>query len=229
TIAGKYRVSSGTVSFQLGAYDHHQVLVIDPVLTWASYFGSSQQEPWATAIDSAGNVYIGGGRTASSGAGDLNIFVAKLSADGTTTLFTAELGGSKDDQAYGLAVDSLNSVYLAGYTASPDFPVPGTSQNLRGQGTDAFFLKLDPAGQNIVYSNYLGGSGSDVAYGAALDGSGNLWIAGGTQSTDFFTTPNAFQHVAGGAIDAFVTRVSASGQATYSTYLRGCGDDTAVS
>ena len=118
------------------------------------------------------------------GSDGLNIFVAKLNKDGTAALFTQEIGGSADEQAYGIGVDSAGNIYLTGYTSSSNFPVVGTSQNLRGQSSDAFFMKLPQSGQ-IIFSNYLGGGGSDNAYGLALDGLGNLWICGGNSVDGF--------------------------------------------
>ena len=143
-------------------------------------------------------------------------------------IYSTYLGGSGWDVGYGIAVDSSGNAYVTGYTASTDFPVtPGAFQTTCNGGSDcganedAFVTKFNPSGSALVYSTYLGGSGSERGYGIAVDSSGNAYVTGYTTSTDFPVTPSAFQTTGGGA---FVTKFNPSGALVYSTYLGSIGD-----
>jgi len=160
-----------------------------------------------------------------------NAFVTKLNPAGTALVYSTYLGGSGysyyGDSASGLAVDGSGNAYITGAAGSTDFPVtPGAFQttNHSGAGSNAFVTKLNPTGGALVYSTYLGGSGSDGSNGLALDGSGNAYIAGWATSTDFPLTQGAFQttnnSLAGAS--AFVAELNPAGAAlVYSTYLGG--------
>ena len=157
-------------------------------------------------------------------------------------VYEAALRGDGDDSAFGIAVDSSGNAYITGRTTSTDFPVANQLQP-RKSSVDAFVAKLNSAGTALIYSTYLGGSDVDAAYGIAVDEEGNAYIAGGTSSTDFPTTPGAFQRTHGGGGggdvvlgDAFITKLNANGDGlAYSTYLgggisasSGLGNDTAL-
>jgi HYR domain/Beta-propeller repeat len=155
------------------------------------------------------------------------LFVAKFSPTGQL-LFSTRIGGGGFDEAFGIAVDQNGNVYVTGQTGSPDFPVVNGFQTSFGGGfSDAFVVKLNASG-TIVYSSYLGGSGGDeFARAIAVDSSGNAYVAGKTNSTDF-PVENAAQPVyGGGSSDAFVAKINtnAVGAASlvYSTFLGGNG------
>src|SRR5262249_28646421 len=141
-------------------------------------------------------------------------FVAKLNAAGNALLYSTYLGGSGFDVAGGITVDGAGNTYVAGNTASPNFPTTtGALQTVHG-GSNAFVAKLNAAGNALLYSTYLGGSGQDGASGIAVDGAGNAYVAGGTSSPNFPTTPGALQTVFGGGFepeDAFVAKLNAAG------------------
>jgi hypothetical protein len=126
-------------------------------------------------------------------------------------------------------VDGSGNAYVTGLTKSTNFPTKNAFQTAFGGGNvsgDAFVTKLDPSQSgtgSLLYSTYLGGSNDDVGHGIAVDGSGNAYVTGLTESSNFPTTPGAFQtSFAGGLDDAFVTKLNASGSAlVYSTYLGG--------
>jgi beta-propeller repeat-containing protein len=146
-----------------------------------------------------------------------------------TLVYSTYLGGSGDDTGFGIAVDSSGNAYVTGQTGSTDFPTTaGTFQPaLAGGGTDAFVTKLNAAGNGLVYSTYLGGSGPDEAIGIAVDSSGNAYVTGMTFSTDFPTTAGAFQTANAGISDVFVTKLNAAGNGlVYSTYLGGSNLDS---
>lgn len=163
-------------------------------------------------------------------------FVTRLRADGTVA-YATYIGGSRPDSASAIAVDAQGNAWITGNTTSADFPVTSNALQTKFHGQitlgpltfgDAFVAKLDPTGSRLIYSTYLGGSAPDAGLAIAVDSLGSAYVAGGTQSTEFPTTPNAFQRIygGGGAMpsvggDAFVAKFSAAGSVVYSTFLGG--------
>lgn len=144
--------------------------------------------------------------------------------------YSTYLGGTGNDAADAIAVDSAGNAYIAGSTTSTDFPGASTSaiQPVNTGGIDAFVAKLNASGSALVYSTYLGGTGNDFARAIAVDNGGEVYIAGDTSSTDFHTTGSATQPSNAGLSDAFVAALVADGNALiYSTYLGGSGNDRA--
>ena len=222
----------------MGAYDHSLPLVIDPVLSYATYLGGSATEnAQAVAVDSAGNVYLTG-FTASTNfqtqaplqaqlAGQQNVFVAKINPTGTGLIYSTYLGGGGLDIGLALRVDSAGNAYVAGTANSGNFPTKNAIQGISGGGADAFVFKLNPTGTQLVFSTFLGGAGVDFAQGLALDASSNVYIGGFTYSTNF-PTLNALQATASGGQEAWVAKIASSGTAlVYSTYLGGSQADSA--
>jgi hypothetical protein len=151
--------------------------------------------------------------------------VTKLNAAGTALVYSTYLGGSGGEFGSGIAVDSAGNAYVTGSTSSTNFPTANPLQSAYGGAQDAFVAKLNAAGSALVYSTYLGGSSIDKGVGIAVDSSGNAYITGITNSTNF-PTANPFQstnYAAGiGGSNAFVTKLNAAGNAlVYSTYLGG--------
>ncbi|HJQ34367.1 MAG TPA: SBBP repeat-containing protein [Pyrinomonadaceae bacterium] len=142
-----------------------------------------------------------------------------------TIVYSTYLGGSAADQAWAVAVDPSGSVYVAGFTVSTNFPTANAIQAANGGFQDAFVAKLNPAGNALVYSTYIGGSGGDQARGLAVDSSGAAYITGFTGSTTNFPTVNPVQAAFGGnGQDAFVTKLNPAGNAlVYSSYIGGNG------
>src|SRR3989442_679598 len=142
--------------------------------------------------------------------------------------YSTYLGGSGGDQGFGVAVDAVGNAYVTGFAGSSDFPTTaGAFQTAFGGGeADAFVTKLNPTGSALVYSTYLGGDGFDPGDGIAVDATGNAYVTGLTFSTNFPTTPGAFQTTPKFASDAFVVKLNAAGTAlVYSTFLGGDGFD----
>ena len=230
------------VSFGLGNYDRSRELVIDPAVsyTYSTYLGGNgPDEGQAITFDSGGNAYVTG-NTASTNfptfgglahntpAGGADVFVSKIAPDGSSLVYSTYVGGSGDDSGNGIAVDSSGDAFVAGGTASTDFPTTaGAFQTALGSGAqdNAFVFELNPGGTSLVYSTYLGGTGTDLAFGIALDSSSpaNVYAVGQTSSTDF-PTQSPLQSAAGG----FVTKLNSSGSALlFSTYLGGGPQDFA--
>jgi uncharacterized repeat protein (TIGR01451 family) len=207
-------------------------------LVYSTYLGGgSDDNAYAIAVDASGNAFVAGYTVSTNfptmnplqaaKSGPYDAFVAKLNAAGSALVYSTYLGGSSFDLAYAIALDTSGNAYVAGYTASKNFPTMNPLQAANFGADDVFVAKLNAAGSALVYSTYLGGSSSDVANGIAVDASGNAYVAGYTDSTDFLTK-NPLQAAEGGFIDAFVAKLNAAGSAlVYSTYLGGSRDDLA--
>jgi hypothetical protein len=139
--------------------------------------------------------------------------VTKVNPAGSALLYSTYLGGSGGDVGLGIAVDGSGNAHVTGTTGSANFPTANPIQPASGGIFDAFVTKVNPAGFALLYSTYLGGSGSDFGLGIAVDGSGNAYVTGGTGSATF-PTVNAFQPAfGGGSLDAFIAQISGPAQA----------------
>jgi hypothetical protein len=162
-------------------------------------------------------------------------FVARLSVDGQSLVYSTYLGGSYGDWVNGVAVDSAGVAYLTGGTLSADFPTTAAAQPAFGGGicfrqdpcSDGFLARLSADGGTLLYSTYLGGSDEDRADSIAVDRAGNAYVAGVTRSFDFPTRRAIQAAHAGGqySYDVFVAAYDPSGVQSYSTYLGGSGED----
>jgi len=136
-------------------------------------------------------------------------------------IYSTFLGGDASDVGNDIAVDSLGNAYVTGRTFSDFFPTTSPIQGALGGSQDAFVTKFNSAGSAHVYSTFLGGSGSDIGFGIAVDSSGSAYVTGRTESSNFPTT-SPIQGALGGSQDAFVTKINPAGSAhVYSTYLGG--------
>jgi hypothetical protein len=154
-------------------------------------------------------------------------FVTKLNASGSALVYSTFLGGTGADSGSDIAVDTRGRGYVTGQTDSADYPTtPGAfDRTFNGLNRDAFVTKLNASGSALVYSTFLGGAGNDFGEGIAVR-DGRAYVTGGTAFFDFPTTPGAFDTTWNGGLDAFVTKLNASGSAlVYSTFLGGTGAD----
>ena len=241
--AAEARVAYG---FTVGAYDRAQTLVLDPViLVYCGFIGGpSYDYGYGIAADSAGSAYITGYSYAPGAAfpvkvgpdltyngGSMDAFVAKLNPQGTGYVYCGYIGGSGNDYGYGIAVDAFGCAYVTGYTTSAQntFPV-SVGPDLTFNGNyDAFVAKVNAKGTGLDYCGYIGGSGPDFGKGIAVDGTGNAYVTGYTDSpaTDFPVAVGPFLTY-GGNYDAFVAKVNAKGTGLdYCGYIGGPGEDVA--
>jgi hypothetical protein len=242
-ISGRFALqASGQMGFELGSYDRTHPLVIDPVVDFSTYYGGSRSdEARAVALGSDGSVYVAGATNSidfplanpyqlNYGGSVFDAFVSKLSADGSTVLYSTYLGGSRPDVADGIAVDTAGNAYVTGNTQSPDFPTMNALFSSLDGGNDAYVTELTSDGSALVYSTYLGGSANDVGRAIAVDAAGDAFVAGYTGSSDFpqGTNPGLQTNYGGSDADAFVAELGANGMAlVYSSYLGGSGYDAA--
>jgi hypothetical protein len=214
-------------------------------LIFSTFLGGTDDDAaYAVALDGVDNIYVTG-QTASSnfpvtlnavsrtihgvpffGYYPYDAFVTKLNASGTNLMYSTYLGGTRDDVAVGITVDTGANAYVTGFTSSLDFPTINSSAPFGGGITDAFVTKLTMQDSNPVYSLVLGGLGEDRGQSIGVDAAGEALVTGFTDSRDF-PTANAVQASYGGGVkDVFVTRLSADGSTRlYSTYLGGSADD----
>ncbi len=216
-------------------------------LVYATYLGGTAEDSgYDVAVDNSDNAYVSGDTESAnfpttSGAfqttlrGTRNTFVVKLSAGGSALVYSTYLGGNNGsfpthEHALGIVVDSSGNAYVTGATPSTDFPTtPGAFQTVQGNGgvdQNGFVAKLNTTGSALLYSTYLGGNGRDVCWSIQIDSFGNAYVACSTSSTNFPTTPGAFQTTNGGGSDAAVAKLNATSSAlVFSTYLGGSGND----
>jgi len=241
-------VENHRVSFQIARYAIAEALVIDPVLSYATYLGGSEGDAGlAMAADSSGNTYLTG-YTASANfpvtsgsfettypggtcggipAGPCeHVFVSKLNATGTALIYSTYLGGtlpasnaSGGDRSYGIALDAQGDAYITGATESLDFPTVNAIQPHNGGARDAFVTKLNATGSALLYSTYLGGSDYDGAAGIAVDQASNAYLVAVSSSTNF-PSSNISHRVFGQGAGGYVLKLNATGSAlTYSVVI----------
>lgn len=233
TVNALQATSPNLYQFQPDAF----VAKLDPLgttLLYSTYLGGSySDEGRGIAVDGAGNAYITGitssrdfpiigGLQSDYHGGYYDAFVTKLDPTGSAIVYSTFLGGSDDDEAQAIALDSSGNAYVAGFTGSEDFPTTvGAVQSSYQRNQDAFISKLNSSGSPLVYSTFLGGSQGDGAYGLAVDAQGNAYVTGITNSVDFPATPGAFQTGSSGyGNTGFVTKLNPRGAAlAYSSYL----------
>lgn len=273
TVAVNYVVEGeSNVAFKVGNYDPNRQLVIDPILSYSTYLGGSNIDGAnAIAVAPDNTAFVAGGTFSldfptahplqpnHGGPDDFSrdAFVSKLSADGSTLLYSTYLGGKNEDVANGIAVDSFGNAYVTGTTLSPDFPATPGSFNVEcgGDGkcgasfnpgglivSNAFVSKLNAAGSALVYSGFLGEYENVKGQAIAVDHDQIAYVTGQTGANilptvvitppatgppPFPITPGACQAgFGGGATDAFVTKISATGTTIeFSCYLGGSDEE----
>jgi len=291
TVPAEYQLSAdNTVSFRIGNYDHNLPLVIDPVLSYSTYLsGSNADRAWDLTVDSNGSVYVTGSTSSpdfplsnpvSGFSGSQNVFVTKLSADGSRILYSTFLGEGKGggDVGTGIVTDGAGNAYVTGYISDPmllgdahrafvaklnpdgsvcffnqvvnssadaderpseiaidaaaniyiagqagaTIPIVNGFQDQGDYFGRGFVVVMDPTGQKILYSTYIGTS-TTKANGIAVDQNGYVYVTGNTSG--LATTPNAVQAQRGGDDDAFVVKIdprqSGAASLLYATYLGG--------
>ncbi len=240
-------VAPDTAALRIGAYDGTRQLTIDPILSYGTYLGGTQDDQiTGVQLSNTGLLYICGstqtqdipainGAYDNNSAGLTDIFLAIIdpSQHGNGQLvYFSYLGGSNNDIPQGIAVDQNGIAYMTGTTTSTDFPIVGNSVQTVGPVTvvQAFVAAIDPSqygGVALIYSTFLGGqTGNNSGNAIALDSADNIYVVGTTASTDFPVTDSAYAGVLYGPSDAFLTELTIySSTITYSTYIGGELDD----
>ena len=240
-----------------GGANHVFVAKLDPTgsnLVYADYIGGNSQDYGdAMVLDGLNNVYVTGSTASSdfplvhpyqgSYPGSFNAFLTKISADGSSLLYSTYLGGNGSDVPAGIATDALGDVFVAGNTSSTNFPVANAYQAVASPnqgglyGNYGFLTTFSPDGSSLIYSTYFSGD-SNVPYscggtpcwsppfsginGVTADAGGNAYVAGVTNTYNFPTTTGAYliaNSTQQNATVGFVSKFSVSGTLDYSTYF----------
>jgi len=245
---------SGSLNYPTtpGAFDTTQnggsdafVSKLDPSgsrLEYSTYLGGSGfsfEGANGIAVDHAGSAYVtgftgsaafpttaGAYDTTKNGTGN-DVYVTKLAPAGSALGYSTFLGGSTSDTGNDVAVDGVGRAYVTGFTASADFPAtPGAHDSSHNGGNDAFVTRLDGAGSGLEYSTLLGGAGADSGQSIAAAESGKaMWVTGSTASSEYPTTPGAFDRTYNGNGDAFVASFDKFSTLAYSTFLGGTASE----
>ena len=243
-VEGGYALDGGeAVRFDVGAYDPSLPLVIDPVLVYGTFLGGTGLDKIEDiTLDVSGNLYAtgetgspnfptDGGLASGPGSpnapkGQRDVFITKLNAGGTDTVFSTYVGGSSIDRAFGIGVDlSNNRAWVTGSTESDNFPTVSAFQgSLASPGVrDGFVVKLNANGNALLLSSYLGGENVDSGVAIAVDASGDGYVVGDLESDVLGFTPPAggLQPTRGGGRDGFVLKINGNNTLNYFTYFGG--------
>ena len=242
-VSSYYKITNNEVTIKVGEYDTTKNLIIDPLIYSTFIGGSNTDIAEDITLDLENNIYVIGKTNSSdftttsgifddsyNGNEDVDIFVLKLSSDGSELLFSTFIGGDDDDFPYGISLDSENNIYVSGWTFSSNFPTtPGCFDETYNENGDAFVFKLDQNGTNLNYSTFIGGNSTDSDSRIVLDADNNAYVAGITNSSDFPTTENSYNQSYSGGIkygDVFVLKLNPNGtELVYSTYVGGSDDE----
>lgn len=215
-------------------------------LAWASFFGGSTKgyTEFASAldVDGSGNVYVTGetndtdfpttsGTFSSVPLGSHDAFVCKISADGSSLLWSTYLGGTGWDSGLAIKVTSSGDVLVAGTadgpTAEQYFATPGAYDATANGDDDVFVAKLSGNGGTLRWATLIGGEQIDMPHGISQVSTGAIIVAGDTFSSDFPSTPGAYDTTHGGNYDGFVLKLSEDGSSlAWSTLLGGASSDS---
>jgi len=232
-VTGSINFPTTLGAFRSGPADNSDAFVtrLNPAGSAATYStligGSTSDAGFGITVDTQGNAYVTGATDSPDftttngvaqavyGGGDSDAFVTKLNASGTAPVYSTYLGGSGADTGVNVALDYNGDAYVAGTTNSTNFPVTsGAPQSSRGGGNDAFLAKLNSAGSARIYSTFIGGAQDEEAFGLAINLAKDAYVTGSTFSANLPTTAGAYQAVAGGSGDAFITKVANVSTAT---------------
>ena len=233
SVVTRFVLHDNILSFELANYQAGKELIIDPALSWGTYYGAGAEMGFSCVTDAAGNVYLTGAAGSTSGiasgghqnilGGSFDAFLVKFNSAGVRQWATY-YGGAGNDQSYSCATDGSGNVYLAGVTNSTTNIASGGHQNTIGGGQiDAFLVKFSSVGVRL-WGTYYGGTGNDYGYSCATDNSGHVFLAGRTNSSADIAS-GGHQNTTGGSDDAFLIKFNGLGIRQWGTYYGGNGND----
>jgi len=235
------RSPQSVYGFKVASYDRTKELIIDPLLASTYLGGLDSDYGYSIARDADKNIIVAGYTQSSDfptttgvydvSYSDADIFVSKLDGDLTRLIASTYLGGSSEDYVRSIAIDSHKNIYVAGQTASSNFPItPGVFDASKNGYSDAFLVKFSGDLTNLIASTFLGGSSEDYAHSIVLDPNGiSLYVTGRTLSSNFPTTPGAYNTTFHNG-DAFIAKINWNfTHILASTYLGGTNNDYGAS
>lgn len=240
-VAVAYSVHNNRATFDLGSYDRSLPLIIDPVLDYSTFLADAFISTAHIATDSAGNTYITSlifdatypttvgsfqPSCASCSGNKPDVVVTKLSADGSSQVYSTFLGGADYDEPFGIAVDGSGNAIVVGRTESADFPVKNAASTpaVTVGNFSVFVSSLSADGSALNYSTLLGSGSNVLATSVAVDSSGNAYVTGNTSDATFPVTPGALHAVqnnttGGGDPLVFLSKFLPTGALSYSALL----------
>ncbi len=236
-VGARFRAhEDNTIRVEVDEYDSTKTLIIDPVF-YSTYLGGTNDDavrdlevdefsrPVVTGLTSSSNFPSTLGAYDQSVRGNQDVFVAKLTGDGTDLLFSTVLGGSGIDRGYACDLDPDGDIYVTGITYSNNFPLASALYGTFGGVYDLFILKLSSDGSQLLYSTYVGGSDRDLGWELYVNDNEEVFVSGISRSNNF-PTQNPVQASRAGDNDAVILKLAAGGQSlVYSTYFGGSGKD----
>lgn len=235
-----FHVGGGSLFLIWSPWDHTKDLIIDPSVSWGTFFGGSGLEFTMLfgdiAADSSSSVYIAshtastnfpvttGAYQSTNAGGTQDAVAAKFDNTGSLK-WSTYFGTSGEDIGSGCVLDSRDRMHFTGHTTGSNFPVTnGAFQTGFGGIQDAFVVTLDSSGA-LVRSTFLGGNGTDVGNRLAIDHDDNVFVVGATVSSNFPVSAGAFQGTNGGSNDFFIMKFDSSGARVFGSYYGGLSND----
>ncbi len=224
-------------SISLDSFDSSRQVIVDPLVFSTYYGGTDEDDAYDIDRDPSGNLYVVGYtfswdfpitksvyQTSNNGYSD--IFVFKMSSDGTTIFYSTYVGGSDYDFSQAIKVDGTGNAYVTGGSYSLDFPTTSGAFNETHWNTidymDVIVFKLDPKGSSLVFSTYVAGEDDEAGLDIGIDNVGSSYVVGISFSTEFPTTSGAYDEDLNGGIDIILFMLSYTGTyLKYSTYIGG--------
>jgi YVTN family beta-propeller protein len=212
-------------------------------LSYAALLGGNSNDfGMAVAIDAAGSAYVTGFTESpdfpttpnafdTTLAAWYDIYIAKLTPDGSGLAYNTLVGGNNAEYTFGIAVDSAGSAYVTGYTHSTDFPTTPGALDTSYDAQEVMVVKVSPDGSELAYSTFLGGTGTEYGSSIVVDEAGSAYVTGNVRSADFPVTTGAFDTSYNNSVDdfigdSFVAKLNAAGSGVvYATYLGSIGDE----
>ena len=241
-----FKNEGNLIQYNIEKYNENEVLIIDPDLNsliTSTYLGNSNaDEGRSIYLDNNGNVFVIGHTMSpdfpvtvkaydNTFNGNWDVFISKFDNSLSQLLASTFLGGSSNDFARFIYLDNNGNVYLTGVTNSFNFPITPSAYDSTFNGIyDGFISKLNNSLDSLLASTFLGGSSIDFPNSIILDYNENVYVAGGTSSSDFPTTPNAYDNTYNGNSDAFISKLNNSlSQLIASTFIGGSYNEVALS
>jgi uncharacterized protein YjdB len=236
TVKSKFKINGNIVQYETDAFSGN--LTIDPGLSWATYYGGSEDERgYAMVMDDEANVYITGLAQSSAGIATVGAYqtvktgsgndamLVKFNSSGTR-LWATYYGGEENDNANAIAMDGSGNLFIGGLTGSTgNIASSAGHQTSYGGNFDGFLAKFNNSG-NLLWSTYYGGAELDNVNSVVVDGSGNAFICGQTQSSSAISTSGAYQTTFGaGGSDAFLAKFNSAGVRLWGTYYGAGGNE----
>jgi hypothetical protein len=239
-VSASWILKNGLAFIELGAYDHSKPLIIDPIIQ-STYIGGNNNdliydlatpgqpsEKYICGATLSANYPINFGTYDETFSANFDVVVSRFATGLNSLQFSTFIGHTAEERAYGIAVNTVDGIYITGVTYSTSFPTINAYDNSYFNNGDVFVCKLNLAGNSLIYSTFMGLGGTDVANAIDINSNGEAFITGRTTG-GFPVTAGVVQNSLIGVQNAFVTKINAAGNTLgFSTFF-GRSNDIAYS